>query len=166
MDGSTAAVIGALIGGGAAVVGQAIASRNARQQAEATERSALGRERLRQARTIYETFIAQVAMYRHSCWIYRDWPAGDGERWLELSHQWAPLITAFTATELEGPEPVTKAAIQLQKYAEELDAGILMYHRGENDGEQFTAVYQDDKYDRLRAAYALACQGALTELAL
>ncbi|MFF2165491.1 hypothetical protein ACFVWP_33015 [Streptomyces sp. NPDC058175] len=165
MDGSTAAVIGALLGGGAAVAGQAIASRNARKQAEATERAVLGRERLRQARTVYEAFIAQVAMYRHACWIYRDWPAGDGERWLELSRQWAPLITAFTVTELEGPKPVSEAAMELQKYAGELDAAILKYHRGEDNGDEFTTFYESDKYNHLRASYALACRDALAKLA-
>jgi hypothetical protein len=163
MDSAIAGVIGALIGGGAAVVGQAISSRYALRQAQEGEKAALRKAEIDKRRTVYENFIVHVAAYRNACMAYSHGSPDDEERWLSLFDEWTPLVTSFTLIELHGPAPVASAATALYEYARELDEGLISFRHG-GDRSMFHERYYSPAFESRRQAYSDACRTELDEL--
>lgn len=164
MNSSTAAVIGALIGGGAAVVGQTITSVFTLRSARDNEKAALRREEHAKRRAVYEDFVVQVNAYRTACLSFRHAGPDDSDRWFALFELWPPVSTALSLIELHGPDPVEKAAKKVYENTQALDQAITDFRNGKDPGGAFDALYDRSDFEELRSAYSTASRKALDDL--
>lgn len=163
MDSATAGVIGALVGGGAAVIGQVISSRYALKQAQRSDKATLHKAQIDKQRAVYEDFVTHVAAYRNACMSYSHGSPDDDERWIALFDQWTPVVTSFTLVEFHGPAAVTAAAKKLYEYARALDADLNTF-RHDGDPSFFHERYHSPEFESHRNAYSETCRKDLDAL--